>query len=241
MRHTYYGDLAGRFEASALPLLLRGFLMWLLVIGPLAFAAVVFASTVDWAALADVLAQGGDDMMSKIEGGNPNLGGAIVVGMLMSAISVTMAALLYPAFQAVVMRWWSSGLRFGTIEIKSRLRMRNVYGAYARFVGYAILFSMAMGIVAAIVLGMIGAATNIGKMGTAGEIAGTLAALIGYVIAALGYSTIYRATVLLSLWQLGMESLQLSGLSALENVKATGQPSSAIGEGLADALNVGSY
>jgi len=45
----------------------------------------------------------------------------------------------------------------------------------------------------------------------------------------------------LSLWQLGMESLQLSGLSALEQVKATGQPSSAIGEGLADALNVGGY
>jgi hypothetical protein len=47
--------------------------------------------------------------------------------------------------------------------------------------------------------------------------------------------------VLLSLWQLGMESLQLSGLSALERVKATGRPSSALGEGLADALNVGGY
>jgi hypothetical protein len=100
---------------------------------------------------------------------------------------------------------------------------------------------MALGIVAAVALALIGAAASIGKMGTAGEIAATLAALAGYVIAALGYSTIYRATVLLSLWQLGMESLQLSGLSALEQVKATGQPSSAIGEGLADALNVGSY
>src|SRR6187200_646883 len=68
MRHTYYGDLAGRFEASAWPLLLRGFLMWLLVIGPLAFAVVVFTSTIDWVALVDVLTQGGDDMMSKIEG-----------------------------------------------------------------------------------------------------------------------------------------------------------------------------
>jgi len=47
--------------------------------------------------------------------------------------------------------------------------------------------------------------------------------------------------VLLSLWQVGMDSLQLTGLSALEKVKATGRPSSAIGEGLADALNVGSY
>jgi uncharacterized membrane protein YjgN (DUF898 family) len=215
--------------------------MWLLVIGPLAFAVVVFAGTVDWIALADVLAQGGDDMMSKIEGSNPNLGGAILVGVLMSGVSVTMAALLYPAFQAVVLRWWSSGLRFGTIEVQSDLRLRNVYGAYARFLGYAILFSMAMGIVAAIALGVIGAAASIGKMGTASEIAATLAALIGYVITALGYSVIYRATVLLALWQLGMESLQLSGLSALEHVKATGQPSSAIGEGLADALNVGSY
>jgi hypothetical protein len=74
-----------------------------------------------------------------------------------------------------------------------------------------------------------------------GQIATTLVLLIGYVVTALGFSTIYRATVLFSLWQLGMGSLQLSGLSALEKVKASGRPSSAFGEGLADALNVGSY
>ena len=45
----------------------------------------------------------------------------------------------------------------------------------------------------------------------------------------------------LSLWQLGMESLELSVLSELEKVKAAGRPSSALGEGLADALNVGGY
>jgi uncharacterized membrane protein YjgN (DUF898 family) len=241
MRNTYYGDLAGRFEASGLRLLLRGFPMWFLVLAPLAVAVFVLVGTVDWLALAEVLAQGGDDVMSKIEGSNPALGAAIVFAMLMGGISVTMAALLYPAFQAVMLRWWSSGLRFGSIEVRSRLRMRNVYGAYARFVGYAFLFSTAMGIGAGIVVGTIGTAASIGKMGTAGEIAATLAALIGYVITALGYSTIYRATVLFSLWQLGMESLQLSGLSALEKVKATGRPSSAIGEGLADALNVGGY
>ncbi|HZP71175.1 MAG TPA: DUF898 family protein [Pseudolabrys sp.] len=241
MRNTYYGDLAGRFEASGLRLLLRGLPMWLLVFAPIVFAIVILVGTVDWLALAQVIAQGGDDVMSKIEGSNPALGAAIVFAMLMSGVSVTMAALLYPAFQAVTLRWWCSGLRFGPIEVRSQLRMRNVYGAYARFVGYALAFSVVMGIGAAIVLGTIGAVANIGKMTTASEIVATVAALIGYVITALGYSTIYRATVLLSLWQLGMESLQLSGLSVLEKVKATGQPSSAIGEGLADALNVGSY
>jgi hypothetical protein len=118
--------------------------------------------------------------------------------------------------------------------------MRDVYGAYARFVGYAILFSIVMGIGGAILLVGVGALARIGT-GAGSEIVTTLALLVGYVIAALGFSTIYRATVLLSLWQLGMESLQLSGLSTLEKVRATGRPSSALGEGLADALNVGGY
>ena len=161
--------------------------------------------------------------------------------MLMGGVSITAGALLYPAFQAIVLRWWSSGLCFGDLEVRSRLRIRHVYGAYARFVGYAILFSMALGVVAAIALVMVGALAGVAKPGAGGEILATLFLLAGYVVTALGFSTIYRATVLLSLWQLGMESLELTGLSALEKVKATGRPSSAIGEGLADALNVGSY
>lgn len=241
MRNTFYGDLAGSFEASGFALFVRGLPMWLLLFAPFVLAARGFMGAVDWKALTDALAQGGDDVMSKIEGGNPGLGAAIVFAMLMAGASITFAALLYPVFQTVVLRWWSSGLRFGDIKVRSRLRMRHLYGAYARFVGYAMLFSVAMGIVGALVLVPMGVAVSIGKVATAGQIAATLVLLVGYVITALGLSTIYRATVLLSLWQLGMESLHLSGLSALEKVKATGRPSSALGEGLADALNVGSY
>jgi uncharacterized membrane protein YjgN (DUF898 family) len=241
MRNTFYGDLAGHFEASGFGLLLRGLPMWLLVVAPLAFAVSGFVGSVDWKALVDVLSQGGDNVMGRIEGSNPGLGAVIVFAMLMVAVSVTAAAVLYPAFQAVVLRWWSSGLCFGDLEVRSRLRMRHVYAAYARFVGYAILFSIAMGVVGAIALVIVGALAGAAKLGAGGEIVATLFLLAGYVVTALGFSTIYRATVLLSLWQLGMESLQLSGLSALEKVKATGRPSSAIGEGLADALNVGSY
>jgi hypothetical protein len=36
-----------------------------------------------------------------------------------------------------------------------------------------------------------------------------------------------------------VESLDIAGVSALDRVSAQGQPSSAFGEGLADALNVG--
>jgi uncharacterized membrane protein YjgN (DUF898 family) len=240
MRNTFYGDLGGRFEGSGIVLLLRGSPMWVLLLAPLVLAVRGFFG-VDWRALADALGQGGDDVMSKIEGNNPGLGAAIVFAMLMAGATIALAALLYPAFQAMILRWWASGLRFGGIEVRSVLRTRHVYGAYARFVGYAMVFSIAMGAIGAFVLGVIGTAPGIGKVDTAGQIATILALLIGYVVTALGFSTIYRATVLLSLWQLGMESLQLSGLSALETVKARGRPSSALGEGLADALNVGGY
>ena len=240
MQNTFYGDLGGSFTASGLTLLLRGLPMWALLLAPLVLAVRGFLG-VDWQALADAIAQGGDDVMSKIEGANPGLGAAIVFAMLMASVSVALVALLYPAFQAMILRWWCSGLRFGAIEARSILRTRHVYAAYARFVGYAILFGIAVGIVGAAVFGATAAAVGVEKMETLGQIIAAVALLIGYIITALGFSTIYRATVMFSLWQLGMESLQLSGLSTLEMVEAKGRPSSALGEGLADALNVGSY
>jgi uncharacterized membrane protein YjgN (DUF898 family) len=240
VRNTFYGDLGGRFEAFGFALFLRGLPMWLLFFAPLALAFRGFVG-LDWQALIDAIAQGGDDVMSKVEGGNPGLGSTIVFAMLMGGTSVVIGALLYPAFQALTLRWWSSGLRFGTIEVRSHLRTRNIYGAYGRFVGYASLFSVAIGIIGAIVFSVSGVVVNVAKFDTAEQIAVTLLLLGLYVATALGFSTIYRATVQLSVWQLGVESLELSGLSALEKVKAGGRPSSALGEGLADALNVGGY
>jgi uncharacterized membrane protein YjgN (DUF898 family) len=241
MRNTYYGDLEGGFDGAGWRLFLRGIAIWLLVVTPLVLALGAFIEVIDWAALADALEKGGDDMMARIEGSNPRLADVIVFAMLMGGIAVGMAALLYPVFQAILLRWWSSGLRFGPIEMRSTLRIRHVYAAYVRFLWFAILFSVAMAIAAFPAVIVVGFLAGDGQESVAGEIAATGLLLAGYVIGALGFSTIYRATVLLSLWQLGMESLQLSGLSVLDRVKATGRPASALGEGLADALHVGSY
>ena len=241
MRNTYYGDLAGSFAGSGFRLFLRGLPMWFAVIAPLALTVGTFIDVVDWNALGDALSAGGDDVMSRIEGSNPALASVLVFAMLMAGVAVTMAALLYPAFQALSLRWWSSGLRFGDIEMRSNLRTRHVYGAYVRFLWTAILFCIVLTIVGVPALLAVGALAGNERAGAGGEIAATGILLVGYVITALGFSTVYRATVLLSLWQLGMESLQLSGLSALDRVNTTGTPSSALGEGLADALNVGGY
>jgi len=239
MRHTFYGDLAGGFDGSGFRLFLRGLPMWIAIVAPIAVTVGAFVEVVDWQALADAVEQGGDDVMGRIEGGNPALAGMVVFAMLMGGTAATLAALLYPAFQALLLRWWSSGLRFGEIEFRSHLRTLQVYGAYMRFLWFALLFCLLAAIVGVPGLMVIGVLAGNETTGTGGEIAATGFLLAGYVIVALGFSTVYRATVQFSLWQLGMESLQLSGLSALERVKATGRPSSALGEGLADALNVG--
>ena len=97
------------------------------------------------------------------------------------------------------------------------------------------LFSIATGIRR----GCIGGdGVNLGKVDAAGQIAVTLTLLVGYVITALGFSTIYRATALLSLWRLGMKSLRLSGLSALEKVKV---PAGQVGRRGSPTVNVGGY
>jgi hypothetical protein len=49
----------------------------------------------------------------------------------------------------------------------------------------------------------------------------------------------YQVIVKLRLWRLSFETAELSGLEALDRVNAAGAPSSAFGEGLADALDVG--
>ena len=241
MRHTYYGALPGRFAGAGWKLFLRGVPMWLLVMAPLALTAAAFVEAVDWSALADAVGQGGDDAMARVEGGNPALGEIIVFAMLMTGLSVLLAVLLYPVFQAVVLRWWTSGLRFGEIEAKSSLRIRHVYGAYMRFLWWGLLFAIVLGVLAVPLLILIGILEGKMPESGAGDIAATLVGLGGYVVAALGFSTIYRSTVQLSLWQLGAEALHLSGIERLDAVEARGEASSPLGEGLADALNVGGY
>lgn len=241
MRHTYYGDLPGRFAGAGWRLFLRGLPLWLLLMAPLALAVVSFAEVVDWQALADALSAESDDVMGRIEQSNPGFAAAIVFAVLMVVVSAMFAVLLFPAYRAIVLRWWLSGLRFGGIEVYSRLSILRVYGAFLRFIGLALLFSLALVIAAGPALFVVGLLTGGGETTVAAEIAAAMVLLGGYVIAALGFSTLYRATVGFALWQLSMESLQLSGLTALDQAKAKGQPSSALGEGLADALRVSGY
>lgn len=233
MRHTHYGDLTGRFEGSGLRLFLRGLLMWVTVIAPFVIGMVIAVGAIDWGALDSMLAGSGD--------ASPTFGGlaaAAFIAGTATMVSAATAVLLFPAFQAMLLRWRLSGIRFGELIVHSDLLKRRIYAAYLRFLWYSSLFALSAGLLGAIGLFALELLSKpLGGLGS--EITNVFAAVALYVVVMLGYSTIYQATVKLALWRHGAESVVIEHVEVLEGVKAIGSPSSAVGEGLADALNVG--
>ena len=234
MRNTFYGNLPGRFEGSGARLFVRVFLLWFIAVVPFAAAIVLGIVGIDWSALTT--AAGGDDLSSWLDASG--LDQALVYAGLTGTWLLLSFAILYPIFQAMVLRWWAGGLRFGDVAVKSRLRTAQVYGVYARFLWYALLFTLVAGV--AVGVGWFGLEKLTGELDTMGdEIITTVAGLGAYVAIALGYATIHQATVRLGLWRCLAESLDLSNLAVLEQVSAAGDAASPIGEGLADALGAG--
>ena len=242
MRNTSYGDLQGQFEGAGLSLFLRGLPMWLLVVGVPVAAIVAMARLVDWTMLGQAIAssQGDGDAMNTLIKTNPQIGKAF--GLVFGAFgaSILVAFVLYPVFQAVKLRWWISGLRFGDVAVTSRLRIRQVYRVYLRLLLYLFLLSLLAGIMGAMLASVVVGVVSLMHNATVIQVVGAAIGLVLYVVVMIGSSTVYQVIVAAGLWRLGAQTAALTGEAALDGVRATGSASSALGEGLADALGVGS-
>ena len=233
MRHTFFGDLPGRFENSGWHLLVRGLPLWAVSVVPFAIGAVATILSIDWSAIST-----GSRADAPATSTDSGLAGIDVIVALTGGWLLCSIAFLYPVFHAIMLRWRVSGLRFGDVAVRSHLRIAPVFRAYARFFGYAALFTAIAGILvgagAFALSKIIGAPPSMRD-----EIITTVLSLGVYAAMALGYWTIYQATVKLGVWRCLIESLEVSNVAALEKVAAAGEPASPVGEGLADALNVG--
>jgi uncharacterized membrane protein YjgN (DUF898 family) len=234
MRYTFYGDLPGHFVGRGSGLFARGIALWLVMLGPM-FAVLFVAPFFDWSGLEAALVKlnvGGAHTKGE---GVGVLAGAAVIWAALAAI------MLYPAFQAMTMRWWLAGLRFGDIAIASSLRTGQVYRVWLRFLLGAVLFAIAAAVITALIPLSWSQIAKGAPLSNLMQIIATGFALLAYVVIVLAYSTIYQVIVKLSLWQIAVESIDISNFHMVELVKAEGQQSSPFGEGLADALNVGSF
>jgi uncharacterized membrane protein YjgN (DUF898 family) len=238
MAHTCYGDLEGSFAGNGAALFLRGLPLWLAVVGPLVFAFFALGALIDWTTLNTAVAQGDQATLAFIET-SAGFRRGVGVAFLCVAIAAMAAVLLYPLFQAISLRWWISGLRFGDVVVTSHLRTRQVYRVYLRFIVYILFLMLATAIVGGLCLFAVSELVGPRHDSSLAELLATIITVGLYVVIALGASTVHQVVVTLSLWRLGLQSAQLTGAEELDSVRAAGLPSSALGEGLADALGVG--
>jgi uncharacterized membrane protein YjgN (DUF898 family) len=248
MRNTWLGNLQGRFEGSAFSLFIRGLFMWLVVLGPLIASLVVLISAVDTALLWELASTADDEAaLGRLLQAHPNVALASAFGAGALVWAALAGMLLYPVFQAMVLRWWSSGLRFGDMAASSTLRTGEVYLTYLRYIGWSIVFST----IATFALMLVGAAGGVALWASGilqkewfsniSEIGSVILGVVIYVALALGFAAIHQVKVRLGLWRAVANSTGLSNPATLETISSVGAPASPVGEGLADALNVGGF
>ncbi len=148
---------------------------------------------------------------------------------------------LYPAFQAMVLKWWLRGLRFGPVAVSTRLRTGQVYGVYFRYFGWTLLFILiAILVITAAAFAAVGVIRGLGVDTATGTTLAAIGGVIGYLAFAFCIWVIYYVVVRLRMWRITVDSVDLTGFEAVEQVRADeSRPSSAVGEGLVDALGAG--
>jgi uncharacterized membrane protein YjgN (DUF898 family) len=121
MRNTYYGDIQGSFEGSALELFKRGFFPWLAAM--IGIVAVSFAGE-----SANDAAQ-----------------------YLAAALLLVMFLIFYPIFRALVVKWRIAGMRFGALSFESNFSTWRFAIPYLKFFGWMLVLAIMTGIIFAVV------------------------------------------------------------------------------------------
>ncbi|HEY0850447.1 MAG TPA: DUF898 family protein [Bradyrhizobium sp.] len=163
-----------------------------------------------------------------------------------------LAILIFPIpfffayYRAVEWRWWLSGIRFGAVTVQSKLGSGALQEFYWKVIGWSFVLSMGAGIV----IGGLGAAVlGISKALTAATDADSLATsipimvvtVIGYLGFVLSLSVVTRLYLSRDLWARVLSTTVVTNLAAAANVAAKGDLATAIGEGIADGLDVAGF
>jgi hypothetical protein len=142
-------------------------------------------------------------------------------------------------------RWWLSGLRLGGVSVESRLPRKALIGLYWKVIGWYFLLMFAMmAYLAAVAFAFAHATgTDIEELlGPGGDHAGLLALwAVGYLLTVVALNVVMRVYLVRDLWALICASVTVQGVASVGAVTAKGEAASALGEGLADGLDVAGF
>jgi uncharacterized membrane protein YjgN (DUF898 family) len=151
---------------------------------------------------------------------------------------------LYAAFKAIQWRWWVAGSRFGDVSFASTIRGKNLFGVYWKVVGWFILIFVLViaaiaGIVTADALLHVGGDNVQQKFMIASQqLHVIIASIVCYVVGALMATAVVRIYLIHDIAARVAASTTVYNVAAAENVAARGQAANAVGEGLADSLDI---
>jgi len=233
IRHTHYGDIAGSFEASGWEFFKKGVWLWLLAFVPLGLLI---------AALAQLGSAGPNSIVAWEKAA--------------SAISLMVVAFLFlpflwPFFQAIEWRWWANGVRIGGVRLISRLRGGQLLGLYMKLIFAALLLSIALSVVGGILYfaadQILKTILNVSlfeigrQLMAASPYAGVAGAIIVYLVAGLAFGVLQRYFLQYRYWHVIVSSIEVENIHALDGAIAKGELAGALGEGLADGLDIGGF
>jgi len=229
MRHTFYGDAPGAFEGRAGQFFRQGIGMWMMTVG-LAIVLLVVMGVV--AAQTRGRALGSFSVWHLL---------IVLIGIAIPVISL----FIYPYFKALEWRWWAQGVRIGGVSMQSALRGGQLLKIYFKIIGWALLVLIGWGICAGVIGGlfyvMVGDPKNFMHFPIGAKIAGVVAIMFAYLSLGLSMGVVQRFYTQHEVWRAVVSSLTIQGVASLDGVAARGEAANALGEGLADGLDVAGF
>jgi uncharacterized membrane protein YjgN (DUF898 family) len=156
-----------------------------------------------------------------------------------------LAPFFYAEFKAVEWRWWLSGVRFGEVRLESTLRRGDLTSLYWKTIGWCLLLSTALVAYFTLCTGLTAGVGPIGQSFAPATLVQSSALLgvigLGYLAFVLALNVVMRIYLLRDVWAKVVTSTTVHGIEAAANVSAMGDPATALGEGIADGLNVAGF
>lgn len=152
---------------------------------------------------------------------------------------------LYAHWKALEWRWWLSGVRFGAVRLESKLPDDALAGLYWKVIGWYLLATLALVIYLSACAIIVAAAGGFRQGVAPAQLASHISLLvtsgIGYLGLVLSLNFILRIYLVRDLWEMVLRSVLVHNVDAAANVAAKGELASALGEGLADGLDVAGF
>ena len=223
LRHTLYGNLPGRFEATGGQLF--GRIWWIWLLGLLPF--LLFAG-----GLVAILVTDGIEPQPSAASHPPV---AAIVAMLGTPLLIALP-FLHAIRRAREWAWWGGGIRFGSVTITCDLRSGSLIGVYWALIGFSALVFFAFAAVAGgLTVVLVRGPVSFGQL----PIWGMAAYAVSYLLLGVALGVLARIYTLQRVWQRVVRACVVINIEGAADVTAAGELVSGFGEGLADGLDFG--